>query len=109
MEPRYPADHIEDRVRYKLDGSIHADDEDLDRQLNEVLNLNLKVLKNNRKVTYDAVLQWWVELKKRNHGRVPRERVQRKLAKYEEKVGELDPYVQVAVWLLRQKLARTTT
>ena len=57
-----PADtayHIETRVRYELDGSIRADDEDFDDQLNDVLNLNLPLLKNNRKSIYDAVLQWW--------------------------------------------------
>ena len=103
-----PADtayHIETRVRYELDGSIRADDEDFDDQLNDVLNLNLSLLKNNRKSIYDAVLQWWESLKKQNHGRVPRERLERKRARHDTGVGELAPYCQVTVWLLDQKLA----
>ena len=104
--PAIPAHRIETRVRYELDGSIHGDDADFDGQLNNVLNLNLPVLKSHRKGVYDAVLQWWVSQKRRNRGRVPRERLERERAVYDAKVGELTPYVQVAVWLLGQKLAR---
>ena len=104
--PADPLHHIETRVRYELDGSIHADDADFDDQINDVLNLTLPVLKNNRKGIYDAVLRWWESQKKRNHGLVPRERLERERARYSERVGELAPYGQVAVWLLGQKLAR---
>ena len=105
--PAEPAHRIETRVRYEPDGSIHADDADFDEQLNDVLNLNLPVLKNHRKGKYDAVLQWWESQKKQYQGRVPRERLDRKRAGYDAKVGKLDPYCQVAVWLLSQKLAGT--
>ena len=103
--PADPAHRIETRVRYELDGSIRADDTDFDGQLNDVLNLNLPVLKNNRKGIYDAFLQWWKSQKKQSHGRVPRERLERELARHDAKVRELAPYGQVAVWLLGQKLA----
>ena len=103
--PADPAHRIETRIRYELDGSIRADDADFDGQLNDVLNLNLPVLKNNRKGIYDAVLQWWKSQKKWSHGRVPRERLERELARHDAGVGELAPYGQVAVWLLDQKLA----
>ena len=101
-----PADrthHIETRVRYHLDGSIHADDTDFDGQLNGVLNLNLGVLKNHRKGVYDALGQWWRSQRKR--GRVPRQRLERQKARHDPQFGDLAPYVQVAVWLLEQKLA----
>ena len=104
--PADPSHHIETRVRYELvDGSIHADDTDFDDQLNDVLNLNLPELKNNRKGVVDAVLQWW-RSQKRNLGRVPRERLERERARHDAGVGELAPYSQVAVWLLDQKLTR---
>ena len=106
--PADPAHHIETRVRYELDGSIRADDADFDGQVNDVLNLNLPVLKNNRKGIYDAVLHWWGSGKKRNRGRLPHERIERKRSQYDAGVGELAPYGQVAVWLLNQKLARMT-
>ena len=107
--PAEPAHRIETRVRYELDGSIHADDADFDEQLNDVLNLNLPVLRNNRKGKYDAVLQWWESQKKQYQGRVPRERLDRERARYDAKVGKLDPYCHVAVWLLSQKLAGMAT
>ena len=103
--PADPAHRIETRIRYELDGSIRADDADFDGQLNDVLNLNLPVLKNNREGIYDAVLQWWKSQKKWSHGCVPRERLERELARHDAGVGELTPYGQVAVWLLGQKLA----
>jgi hypothetical protein len=57
--PADPAHHIETRVRYELDGSMHSDDAVFNDQLNQVLNLNLPLLKNNRKGILDAVLDWW--------------------------------------------------
>ena len=104
--PAAPAHHVETRVRYERDGSIHADDAGFDGQLNDILNLNLPVLKNNRKAVYDAVLQWWRS--QRRHGRVPRERLESAQARHVAGGGELTPYVQVAVWLLGQKLAGMT-
>ena len=54
--PADPAHNIETRVRYEVDGSIHADDDVFNDQLNQVLNLNIPVLKNNREGILDAVL-----------------------------------------------------
>ena len=107
--PSVPEHRIETRIRYELDGSIHADgdDGDFDDQLNNVLNLNLPVLKSHRKAVYDAVLQWWVRQKRLSRGRVTRERLQRERARYDARVGELTPYVQVAVWLLGQRIGGT--
>ena len=103
--PANPAHRIETRVRYELDGSIHAYDADFDGQLDDVLNLNLQLLKNNRKAIYDAVLQWWKSQKKRSHGRVPRKRIERERARHVAGGGDYTPYGQVAIWLLGQKLA----
>jgi len=102
--PADPAHHIETRVRYELDGSIRADDAALDVQLDDVLNLNLPLLKSNRKGVYDAVLEWWRSERRRCHGPVPRERIERERARHDAASGELAPYSQVAAWLLGQKL-----
>jgi hypothetical protein len=85
---------------------IRSDDTTFDAQLNEVLNLNLPVLKNNRKGVYDAVLVWWKREKNRLHGPVPIERLARERDRNVTGNGVLAPYCQVAVWLLNQKLAR---
>ena len=98
-----PADSthvIEARVRYDPDGTIRSNDAVFDAQLNRVLNLNLAILKNNRKGVLDAVLCWW-------HGHpkpVPQGRIERQRDKYAAGSGELAPYCQVAVWWLQRKL-----
>ena len=104
--PAEPVHHIETRIRYEPDGSIRSDEADFDRQLKEVLNLNLPLLKNNRKRILDAVLQWWRREKARIGGPVPRDGLVRKRAEHIGGGGELAPYCQVAVWWLELKLAR---
>ena len=102
-----PADlghHIETRIRYEEDGSIRSDDAVFDAQLCDVLNLNLPRLRNNRKGVLDAVLGWWRHEKGR--GPVPRARFQRARDGRVGVAGELEPFCQVAVWWLEQRLAR---
>ncbi len=103
--PAAAAHHIETRVRYELDGSIRADDAVFDNQLHQVLNLNLPLLKNNRKGILDAVLDWWRRERARIGGHVPRERFVREREKYIAGNGEIAPYSPVAVWWLGQRLA----
>lgn len=103
--PAEPAHHIEARVRYEPDGSIKSDDRVFNAELNEVLNLNLPVLKNNRKGVYDAVFDWWKHEKRRLRGPVPREHLERVRDRYVAGNSALTPYCQIAVWLLEQKLA----
>jgi uncharacterized protein (TIGR02646 family) len=97
---------IEARVRYEPDGSVRSDDTVFDEQLNNILNLNLQLLKNSRKRVYDAVVEWWSWEKSRLRGPVPRERLVRERDRYVAGTSELAPFRQVAVWLLGQKLAR---
>lgn len=104
--PADMAHHIETRVRYELDGSIRADEAVFDGQLDNVLNLNLPLLKNNRKSVLDAVLKWWKGEKARTGGPVPRERFVRARDRHITGHGEIAPYCPVAEWWLGQKLAR---
>ena len=103
--PADPAHHVETRIRYELDGSIRSDDAAFDKQMDELLNLNLPRLKNNRKGVLDAVLDWW--RLERAHGPVPRARVERERDRRIGAAGELQPFCQVAVWWLDQHLSRT--
>jgi len=50
---------VSSQLSYRLDGTIESDHGEFNRQLNEVLNLNVPFLKNNRKGVLDAVLEWW--------------------------------------------------
>lgn len=104
--PADAAHHIETRVRYEPDGSIHADDALFNQQLNQVLNLNLPLLKKNRSGVLDAVLDWWAREKVRLGGPVSRERFERERDKYIAGNGQIAPYCPVAVWWLGQRLAR---
>ena len=104
-----PADRTRDiatRIWYELDGSIRSDDADFDGQLKNVLNLNLPAVKNHRKRLLDAVLDWWKHEKARIGGPVPRDRFTRKRDEHIDGNGELEPYSQVPVWWLDQRLAK---
>ena len=55
VDPRDP--HIEDVIRYKDDGTICSRNKDINRDLDEILNLNCPAsrLKENRKAALDAL------------------------------------------------------
>lgn len=101
--PADPAHHVETRVYYELDGSIRSRDDDFDVEMREVLNLNLPLLRNHRRGVLDAVLAWWRQEKRQ--GRVPRARFERERRLRLRGNGELEPFSQVAVWWLDQRLA----
>ena len=96
--PADPAHNIEARLRYKMDGTIGSEDSGFEDQIKNILNLNLAIIKNNRKKALDALLDW-LQLKPR-----PRQELERKLATQVKGDGPLEPYSQVAVWWLRRKL-----
>jgi uncharacterized protein (TIGR02646 family) len=102
------ADHrVGQRVRYELDGSIGSDDNEFQRQLDEVLGLNLAVLKNRRKGVLDGLLSWW-QCYHRNHHRKPgSDIIARERSRWTSDHGDLTPFAPVAVWWLDQKLPRT--
>ncbi len=104
--PADPAHRVETRLRYELDGAIRSDDAEFDDQLDRVLNLNLSVLKNNRKVVWDLVLGWWRRERRRVQGPVSRKRIERERDRWSGGSGDLAPYCQVAIWLLTQRLER---
>lgn len=104
--PADPAHHIETRISYGLDGSVHGNEAKFDEHLNDVLNLNLPMLRNNRKRQLDRVLLWWKLEKARIRGPVPRDRFVREKEKQIPSEGQLRPYCQVMVWWLDQRLKR---
>jgi uncharacterized protein (TIGR02646 family) len=104
--PAEPIHMIEAKVRYDLEGSIFSDDATFNSQLNDVLNLNLPVIKNNRKGVLDAVVQWLKAEKARLQGPIPRDRLQHEVERRTARDGKLLPYCQVVVWWLQQRLER---
>lgn len=100
--PATPSHAIEARVRYEPDGSIRSNDRAFNSQLDDVLNLNLAVLKASRKGILAEIAAWWRREKDRRHGPVPKAVIAGKLAK----VTDSGPYCGVATWALRQRLAK---
>lgn len=106
FNPANPAHRIEQRIRFELDGAIASSDAEFNTQLNEILNLNLPLLKNRRKGVLSAVLDWWRSEKSRLRGPVPIERLARERARRAgDGAGLLAPFDPVAVWWLDQRLA----
>lgn len=103
--PADPDHHIETRIRYEPDGTIRSDDEGFDKQLKYVLNLNVLTLRNKREAVLTGILDWWKREKAHLQGPVPRKRFQHKVNRLTTE-GNDQPYSQVAVWWLRQRLAR---
>lgn len=53
--PSNQARNIEDLIKYKPNGEIYSSDETFNTELEEVLNLNVKILIDNRRVIYEEV------------------------------------------------------
>jgi uncharacterized protein (TIGR02646 family) len=90
-------------LRYMPDGTIRSSDEEFDTQLDEVLNLNLPYLKNQREGVLFAILKWWT--KERENGPVSLDQFQQHLNNWNGGTGDLKPYCQIAVWWLEQRIA----
>ena len=107
-----PAEHahrIEARIRYEGDGTIRSDNQVFDAELDAVLNLNIAVLKRNRKEMLDGVVAWWNREKARLRGPVPRRCFVRERARLVAGKSELRAFCQVAVWWIDERLERMGT
>ena len=104
--PADPSHHIETRIGYGSDGSIWSNEGAFDSELNKVLNLNLRLLKNGRKAVLRSILDWWGHEKAKHRKPVPRSRFQRERQRWLPDDGELRPFCQVAVWFLDQRISR---
>jgi len=101
--PAKPLHAVENFIRYEPDGTISSSDLEFDAELNDVLNLNVAFLKNNRKATLEA---FKLTLLKR--GELQRPTIERWLGDWngESHPNELKPFCQVVVYWLRKRLAR---
>lgn len=110
FNPADPAHRIEQRIRFELDGTIASSDDEFNSQLNDVLNLNLPLLKNRRKGVLTAILEWWKSEKARLKGPVPKEQLARERARrVGDGAGYLMPFQSVTVWWLDQRIAQSAT
>ena len=106
FNPADPAHSIEQRIQFEIDGSITSSDSTFKAQLNDVLGLNLPVLKNRRKAVVDGLVGWLRAYRMRHHRGPDVATLQRIRAQQVPSIGQLEPFVHVAVWWLDQRLAR---
>ena len=104
--PANPQHAIETRLRYTRDGSIRSHDVTFGNQLHDVLNLNLPLLKANRRSVYDEFNRWLKREHRKSRGPIPRDRLRRKHDQMTKRTTLLTPYCQIGIWLLEQHLSR---
>ncbi len=100
--PATPAHNIEAFIAFLSDGSIESSDVVLNVQLGTVLNLNLPLLKRNRKAVLDAFKDSLAGRGTLTKAELERER-DAWLARTD---GRLKEYCQVVVYWLRKRIAR---
>ncbi len=88
-------ENIEREIKYKSDGTIYSDDPNIDKELNSVLNLNLGILKKNRK---NAKIDLWTKLSQNKTWNI-----QKDIDKYEQG-SKKAPYIGMLLYFLKRKL-----
>lgn len=105
FNPANPDHLVEGRVHFELNGTIRSSDDDFDTQLNDVLNLNMQLLKNRRKGVVDGFVDWLNEYRRVHHRRPDNATLRRERSKWDAAGGLLKPYAGVALWWLDRRLA----
>lgn len=93
-----PAHPIEKHIKFLGNGEIQSDDERIDTAINQILNLNISKLVNNRKAVFDAFVN-----------RLDRRELnsEHELQKWDgSQPGDLPEFAQVTVYLLKKKIRR---
>lgn len=103
--PANPAHQIESFILCPASGRIESDDARLQKEIDEVLNLNLPLLVRNRK----AVLDGFIAAQRKRKGSFTPEFLRRLINQWNGAPGELrNEYCFVVVYWLRKKLKRAT-
>ncbi len=95
------------KICYKGDGTIYSPDEEINRDLDQTLNLNCEatLFKQNRKSVLTAVQQ--EIFKKSAPNKITKRQLENILDKFIIKSkGQYQPFVGIAIWYLRKKLSR---
>jgi len=106
-----PADtrkNIEIIIRYRSNGEIFSDDKKIDKELNDVLNLNTKNLVDIREVFYKDVQSRIIQEGRRRQGREIQKQfyISEKDKLLSRNKGKYTPYCMVGVYLINKKLSR---
>lgn len=101
--PADPGHAVEQLIHFLSDGTIVSTNLTFNQEIDEILNLNVAYLKNQRKAALDSFL---TSLHKR--GELQQSTLERWLTDWngESNTGELRPYCQVVVYWIRKRLKR---
>jgi uncharacterized protein (TIGR02646 family) len=103
-----PVDNLrncEDLIKYLGNGEISSDDVTINNDLNQVLNLNMQTLVNNRKEVLEVVIK---DLKSQHpKGDWTEAILNKKIQQWSDKQndGKYKPYCQIVIYHLRKKLS----
>jgi len=91
---------VEKLLKYRRDGEISSTDSRFNDEINNVLNLNLKILMNNRKKVLDTFLEGLAKF-----GSLQQASIQRMLDDWngDSHSDNLRPYCQIVVFWLRKR------
>jgi uncharacterized protein (TIGR02646 family) len=101
--PANPHHRVEDLIHFKSNGTIHSDNTTFDKEISDVLNLNLAFLIANRKAALDGFIAALPKL-----GTLTPTELDRRLKQWngENHNHVLEPYCQVVIYWLRKRIAR---
>lgn len=105
VDPRN--EHSVAKICYKDDGTIYSLDSEINKDLNQTLNLNCEttLFKQNRKSVLDAVKQGI--LKRSAENRIAKRQLENMLTKLQTKNDEkYEAFCGIAIWYLRKKIAK---
>lgn len=102
--PANPNHDVESKLAFLGDGTIQSTDTAFDSEINEILNLNERILVKNRKATLEPIKSGFMTKK------LSKADIQKELRKWngESDDKDLEPFCQVVVYYLRKKLRKMT-
>lgn len=108
FNPSSRARNIEVLIKYKSNGEIYSSDDILNEELESVLNLNVKSLKDNRRIIYEEVQNRIIIEGKRQGNKALKKRfLENERAKLlKQNTGKYDEFCMVGVYVLDKKLRR---
>ncbi|MEJ7827019.1 MAG: retron system putative HNH endonuclease [Segetibacter sp.] len=100
--PPEPSYAVEDLIFYGNDGTIGSTNTELNTEIEEVLNLNVKILKSRRK----AALDGFKEGLKKHKGLIPKSTLSRWLKEWDgtSNSDSLKPYCMVITYWIKKKI-----
>lgn len=102
VHPADPKQRCDRLVKYRFNGEVYSDDPDVQRDLNETLNLNATALRRRRNGVLTGLSQ---QLAKVNKGQWPPELIRREIEAWQRRddEGKLPELCQVVVYYLQKR------